>query len=90
MGSAWALMRLPRPGVCLYLVSTGEFWSRQVHGAKLEVYYWELKVDSRNFQWWFSAQVRLQFSSMACEDTYVTHDFKDVPTPSCPLTTRRE
>ena len=89
MGSDWAFMRLPSPGVCLNLVSTGEFWSRQVHGAKLKVYYWELKVDSWNFQWW-RAQVRLQFSSMACEYTYVTHDFKNVSTPSCPLTTRRE
>ena len=25
VGSDWAFMRLPSPGVCLYLVSTGEF-----------------------------------------------------------------
>ena len=59
----------------------------------LKVCFWEVKVDSWNFQWWFSAQVRLHFSSMACEltptYTYVTHDFKNVSTPSYPLTTRR-
>ena len=87
VGSDWAFMRLPSPGVCLYLVSTSELMEQADSWGLAQGIF--LGGQARQLEFPVvvqRAEVRLRFSSMALEPTptytYVTHDFTNVSTPS--------